>query len=491
MLKKYGDLLYAYRLAVYCFLVFWGIVIGIYTPYMVSFIISIIVLIVVFVPSDLIVMVFISFIIAGVTSSYLAGQSDKERFLEYLDVPIYYEGTIVSVPYTKGLNDYAVFAPEKLKNSADEWVNVSNVRILLNIKLGSELSFRDKVTFLGVVKQPEVFEDFDYAYYLKTMEIDYVGDAVSDVELMSHSKNIFPKYTNRTRDFIDHVVNRNFREPNGSLLKGMLIGSKEEFSDDFNQVLRDTGTSHVIAVSGYNVSLIVIAIMRLAGTMPRKVVYVLTFLVLVYFILIVGLENIPALRATIMGFVVIIGKVLGRRGNAILVLVLTGTVLFIFNPLVLSSISFQLSFAATMGMILLATYLQIKLGFLPEVIREEAAVSIAASLATAPVTIYHFGFLSLISVFVNILVAPLVSTITLLGIIFIFLHSVHLSIVAGILRLILWSVIEMFIKAIEFSSNHFSLNLELNEDQRLVPFILIIVSIVVLIYLSHRKSYED
>jgi competence protein ComEC len=144
---------------------------------------------------------------------------------------------------------------------------------------------------------------------------------------------------------------------------------------------------------------------------------------ILFYALLVGFSA-PVLRSALMAWIALLGKAFGRPREALLALLVSASILLFANPLSLSTVSFQLSFAATLGLLLLSSGLKASLFFLPPKAAEAAATTIAASVFVCPILALNFGSFSLVSPLANVLVFLLIEPILFFGTSAIFLALV-------------------------------------------------------------------
>lgn len=231
-----------------------------------------------------------------------------------------------------------------------------------------------------------------------------------DPELESLSRTLNPLNV-----YLGSTPHEILPQPQAALLSGMVLGIKSELSPDFQKALRNTSTIHVVVVSGQNLTLLSGFIMNLAPFFGRKKTLVLSILVNIFYSLLTGLQ-IPVIRAAVMASMGALASISGREGNSGWILVLTALVMLIYNPNWLLSVSFQLSFLATLGVVMLAPELVKVLKKLPELGKEDLAVSFSAQILTMPVIAANFHQVSLVGVLVNSLVLWTVSPVMITGI---------------------------------------------------------------------------
>lgn len=309
----------------------------------------------------------------------------------------------------------------------------------------------DRVRLKGRLIEPPEFETFSYKEFLKIEKINYLMYDPEVFDLLNNKVQSFSvnRFFAKIRNSLLNKINSYYPEPHASLLSGLILGTSASMPDWFDRSLQVTGTTHIIAVSGYNVSLVLLGIFSIAGFIPRKYVYGVAFLGLISFIFLVGLTNLPALRATVMGFIVLISLLVGRRSSIVRGLVVVVFLFVFFNPLIYKSVSFQLSIVATIGIIAFAMPIQsFLLGRVPKIILEDLSATFAAIIWTTPITISTFGSFSIIAPFVNILVLPIIPNITILGIVFLIFSFINQH-VAYVLSFCIWVGLEYVVRVID------------------------------------------
>ncbi len=220
------------------------------------------------------------------------------------------------------------------------------------------------------------------------------------------------------RDLIVDKISLALPEPHGSLMSGILLGNRIKLDKDLIDTFRAVGLTHIIAVSGYNLTILTANTTSIFWPLiGRKALWVSSALILLFVII----TGAPAsiLRAAAMALTVILAKYLGRPSRAVNILIFAAAVLVIFEPKIVFDVGFQLSVAATYGLVRLSPYLNRLLirTKLPVILRQIMAETFSAILLTAPLIIAHFERLSVISPLSNILVLPLVPLVMTIGII--------------------------------------------------------------------------
>jgi competence protein ComEC len=195
--------------------------------------------------------------------------------------------------------------------------------------------------------------------------------------------------------------------PEGKLAAGLLLGRDVSLPPDVRDQLRATGTSHILAVSGFNVAIVGGLTLALAARLlARPWAVALSCAIVAAYTLLVGAPP-SATRAGLMFDATALATVVGRLPDAVTTLLLTGALMCAVDPLLLKDLGFQLSFAATAGLVLYGTRLTPKWRLIPRDIAAVLGLTLSAELLTLPLVVYVFHAMSLIAPIANVLVAPL------------------------------------------------------------------------------------
>jgi competence protein ComEC len=204
--------------------------------------------------------------------------------------------------------------------------------------------------------------------------------------------------------------------PEGPLVSAMVLGSKAvDLPYDIRDLFVQAGLAHALAASGFQTSLILGVILQLTKRLKKRTQFTLGSLALIIFLSLTGFQA-AVLRAVIMGFAALVGLLLKRKVKQLGSLLLAATLLLLFNPLWIWDLGFQLSFLATLGLIVTVPPIIERLSWLPPAIASLIAVPLAATLWTLPVQLFVFGVVPSYSLLLNIISTPLISIISIGGI---------------------------------------------------------------------------
>lgn len=214
-------------------------------------------------------------------------------------------------------------------------------------------------------------------------------------------------------------IHERLPEPHASFLAGILLGARQGMSPAVEEDFRRAGLSHLVALSGYNISVLAAAVLAtsLRLRVSRRHAFWVVTLSLAGFVLLTGASP-SIVRAAVMGFLVVLARHVGRARHIWYALLFAATVMTLANPRVLLfDAGFQLSFLATLGLMLWSPWYAEHFRFVPERLglREALASTLSATTATLPLLVTQFGRLSIVSPVVNMLVLPVMPLVMLAG----------------------------------------------------------------------------
>lgn len=258
---------------------------------------------------------------------------------------------------------------------------------------------------------------------------------------------------------VSSIVVRSLSEPHAGVLLGILFGTKATLSQSFKESLLSTGTIHIIALSGMNISLLVTFVqLLLLRFFKRSVANMGAIVVIIGFIYIVGLSA-SVVRAAIMGCIALLAANFGRKNIPLYTLFLAVIVMLLLNPPWVTDIGFQLSFFATLGIILFAkkenTIVEYqsnsRISRAYRFIEDDLRVTLAAQVFTIPLVLFQFHRLSLIAPIANILIGWLVAPIMITGFVMIGLGLIWLPL-AQLVGLVSWVLISTLMTLVDLTS---------------------------------------
>ena len=232
---------------------------------------------------------------------------------------------------------------------------------------------------------------------------------------------------------------------------GILLGIKSNLPEDFAKQLRETGTIHVVVVSGYNITLIGKILLAATLFLGKRISLGLSVCGVVVFALMVGADP-PVIRAAIMGIIALIGAYLGKPRNVLLALFVSAFIMLLINPMTYSDIGFQLSFLSSFGLIVVDPVLKswVKKKY-TQGIWESFWTTLSAQVMVWPLIAVYFNSISLISPLVNTLVLETVPVIMLLSTVQIIAYPIF-RVLSRVITIPLWIILTYFIEVVRWSS---------------------------------------
>ncbi|MDO8570166.1 MAG: ComEC/Rec2 family competence protein [Candidatus Daviesbacteria bacterium] len=218
------------------------------------------------------------------------------------------------------------------------------------------------------------------------------------------------------RDNLTQIIDQSLPSPQNALLSGILLGTQSDLPIFLKNDLKITSTIHMVVVSGQNLSMLAGFVANLVGFLGRKKTLFLTLFVIIFYSLLTGL-GVPVLRAAIMVIFAYLAQILGKDRSGWWILFLTAGLMLIYNPNWLLNISFQLSFLATFGVVVVAPILMETFKKVPEILKQDLATTISAQALVLPIIAFNFNQISLAGIFANILVLWTIPLVMVSGII--------------------------------------------------------------------------
>jgi competence protein ComEC len=312
----------------------------------------------------------------------------------------------------------------QLEVSAVEWVSAGERRTvrgkaILNVPSYRSFEYGDMVQIVGQLETPTQFTDFDYREYLAARGVHSIVRRPQVQRLQGRGGSAVLRAIYRIKSGLRRDIEAMLPEPEAGLLNGILLGLGHTLSDDLAEAFRATGLSHIIVISGFNLSLVAHAVMVNGRRwMHRWAAVVASVVAMVLYTVLVG-PSAPVLRATLMGGLFALAPLVGRRSHPLTSLAAASLVMSASNPLVVWSVSFQLSFAATIALLVVEPVLARRMDNWAiygassdrstswiRAVRDVLLTTFAAQMVTLPILWYHFRQVSIIAPLANLLVLP-------------------------------------------------------------------------------------
>jgi competence protein ComEC len=331
-----------------------------------------------------------------------------------------FSGIVVEEPEISGGRQKLIVFAEFILNGFA--VNEIGGKVLLNTKSFPQYEYGDR---LSVSCRPQSLP----AEYVKN-DIFVSCDFPVLEKLETGRGNGFSSFLFKVKRAFIEKVNATTREPHAALLAGILIGARSGLPADLADDFRRAGISHIIALSGYNITVVSAMIINFLIFLRLRRQYAFWFSIagIFCFVVMTGMSA-SVVRAGIMGVIVLLSRQLGQITKIRNIIMITFVVMVIIDPLVWKDVGFQLSFAATIGLVCLSNRVLKYFLWVPErfACRENVSSNAAAILATLPITVFYFKKFSLVALAVNFLVLPAIPLIMLLGFVQVILSLISIT----------------------------------------------------------------
>jgi competence protein ComEC len=204
-------------------------------------------------------------------------------------------------------------------------------------------------------------------------------------------------------------------QPYSGLIAGVVLGSKSGLSESFWENLKTTSTAHVVVASGMNVSLVAGFLVGITSVfLPRRRAIPLAIGGVWIYSFLSGFDA-PIIRAAIMGSIAFLAQAAGRLSSAWKGLFLSALIMLLVWPAWLTDLGFILSFVATASILLFEARINKFLSFVPNILKQDLSVTLAAQIGVAPIIFATFGQFNLLSPVINVLVLWTVAPITVIA----------------------------------------------------------------------------
>lgn len=353
---------------------------------------------------------------------------DATSLASYHDVGrVTVEGVVVGEPDEReGVTNLRVRV-ERLTLPGGATIKVNGLALVKTARYPRR-HYGDRVRVEGVLETPPEFEGFSYREYLTRQGVhSLIRDA--RVILLSErqaSPLLYHLFALKAR--ARSVIASLLPEPQAALLTGILLGVEAGIPADLMDDFAATGTSHIIAISGFNITIVAGVLTRVAERISgkRRAVWIALGGVAIYTVL-VG-ASAAVVRAALMGALYLLARCLGRSTYAPISLAAAAIAMTAWNPYILWDVGFQLSFAATIGLVLYADPLErgceraltrflsvARARKIVNLLRDALLVTLAAQITTTPLILLYFGRLSLITLVTNLLILPVQPHVMIIG----------------------------------------------------------------------------
>ena len=304
---------------------------------------------------------------------------------------------------------------ERLVLAEGQEINPIGGMVLLWLPKDSQVKYGDQLQVQGKLTTPPEDAEFSYKEYLARQGIYSLMSFPKMILTNENTGNPFLSAMYVLRDSAYHILRQILPMPEAAVLAGILLGMQNDIPEYLYQAYQASGTTHILVISGFNIAIISALIARFFRRIfPYGWDALASTAAIVFYTLLVGAEP-PVVRAAIMGIIALPAYLLGRRLINLNVLSFTAAIMLFFSPTLLLDVSFQLSFLATLGIMVFSDPLKELAGKLffkkhsPDEdtsisgwINDYLLVTLSAQIAVLPILLTHFKYLSLVTLPANL-----------------------------------------------------------------------------------------
>lgn len=370
--------------------------------------------------------------------------------------------TAVIVIFTVGY----VFGFISIRSAVNNYGGIHEKKISANLRIDSEIEYRDEyIRFIGEFVNTKYSGDkclitlydsdgYDISigdvFRIKDMELKsqvpyniseqilYSSNRISDrifLYAVSHNSDIvkiaeggfsLTAFFNDVKLSIREVLNKYLDKNQFDFISGILTGYRDNTNTAFNDMLSVTGISHIVVVSGLHFSIIIYLLLyilrsfRISPGIASFITIIFSFAIALFF----GITP-SVLRALIMTDILLFADILRRDKTSYFhYLFVTASIMIIANPFIIYDVGFVLSFSSILGIRVFSDKIYNKIKYLPASVKGVLSTTVSANLITIPICAFYFNTVSLLFLFGNLLVTPLVSVFMVYSVIAVIITSV-------------------------------------------------------------------
>ncbi len=355
------------------------------------------------------------------------------------------------------------------------------INILVELPTYPVINNWDKITLYGRYKEIINRSDFDYISYLKSRGINRYFKAEQIVEL---EKTPF-SFISNIKERLFGIFKKYLYPPNSDLINGILLGKDSAMNKNMLEIFKNSGISHIISVSGFNFSLIFSLLNSVFIFTNRRINLIFSLSSCTFYFFLVGVHNLPALRAMLMLSVFSVALFFGRKISKLDIFSVVVFLFLILFPYALINVSFLLSIGATISIAAFTSSNEIQSN-LWDSLKSIIVTTSAINVFTLPLTYKVFGEFSVLGILTNIVVLPLLPFITVASLISILADFIGFDLVNNIIFFWINLLVKLVIKVAEIVSD-----LEFSKSKSIVILIIIIFISLLVLALNRNEAKKN
>ena len=340
------------------------------------------------------------------------------------------------------------------------------IKLILNLKKNKlkeniDFQYGDYIILSGEFKIPNEarnYGGFNYKQYLKGEKIYGIINVSNNICLIKKDNgNLLGKVVNILQNSIKNNMEKILPEETSNLCVGILIGIRNELSEDIESNFKESNLTHMLAVSGSHITYIILGLTILLNKTNKRFAKIITILFLIFFMALTNFTP-SVMRACFMGIIMLVSKLVYKKTDVWNNLALSALIILVINPYTILNIGFILSYGGTIGIVLLSkkmsSYIKEKINLnnkILDYIIEALVVTLSANIILIPIMAYSFNKVSFTFWISNVLASPFMGAVVILGFIVYIISLLSISI-AKIIAIPLNIVLILLIKMAEICS---------------------------------------
>lgn len=350
------------------------------------------------------------------------------------------EGVVISDvqrrPFFKGKKN--IFTLEVRRFKTPWGWQEKNGKVLVQIFRETPVQYGDYLSLKGKLYRPFNFskeEKFSYREYLERKGIKLILSVGKQGEyqiLRSHQGSRFKAVSYRLKQRLAKIFTEHLTANEAAIMIGIILGDRYLIAPHINELFIQTGTAHILAISGFNVGIVafIIFVVLKAFPIPRRGQYSLTIVFLIFYAFLTGGQP-SVVRATIMASIFLLSFLFEKEAEAVNSLALAALMILMMNPMNLFDVGFQLSFISVLAIICVHPgIMRVFPQPLPhhdvkilQLFLQSLSVSVAVWFWVAGLVAYYFQIMTPITILANLVIVPISTLVIILGFGMIFLTS--------------------------------------------------------------------
>lgn len=347
-----------------------------------------------------------------------------------------------------------------------------NTKLLLNVKKSKnkqiDIKYGDLVSLTGEIEEPTKqrnYGGFNYKEYLKNNKIHSILNTTSNniKVIKKDNVNIILMAINSVGLKIQENANKLLEKDEASLLTGILIGNKDNLSDNIKENFRNSNLSHMLAVSGAHVSYIILGLTFILSKskINKKLSNIILIFILIFFMILTGASP-SVVRSCIMSIYILVAHIIYKKPDILISISISAIILLLENPYNLFNLGFLLSYGGTIGIIIFVNRFtklfnkknknNNKLIKIARKVIDMFIVTLSANIIIFPIIAYNFSTISATFFISNILAGPILGFIIIIGFITIIISFISIRL-SSFVSIILSFLLKLIIFISELSSN--------------------------------------